>query len=90
MPERYKVRLHRLNYDVGYEMQLYGIVSNKIDSCVEGINEGDIIDVPGFDMEDKEIINQIYNKLIFINSGKEIEFILNGKKVRCKPIKMFS
>ena len=66
------------------------IVSNKIDSCVEGINEGDIIDVPGFDMEDKEIINQIYNKLIFINSGKETEFLLNGKKVRCKPIKMFS
>jgi hypothetical protein len=34
MPERYKVRLHRLNYDVGYEMQLYGIEGRGVSRSI--------------------------------------------------------
>ena len=40
-------------------------------------------------MNDPEVINEIYNKLIFLTSDNETEIILNGGPVIYKPVQLF-
>lgn len=65
------------------------IVSNKLEGCNSEININDKIIIPNLDMNNIEVINQIYNKLIFLNNESEIELIFNRKKVFLKPVMLF-
>ncbi|HOJ64934.1 MAG TPA: hypothetical protein PLE45_11000 [Spirochaetota bacterium] len=66
------------------------IVSNILDGCNLDINVGDKIIIPDLDMDNLEVVNDIYNKIIFLNSDDEIELICNNQKVRYKPVPLFS
>ena len=65
-------------------------VSNKLEGCNLGLKVGDEIIIPGIDMNNPEVINEIYNKIIFINSDKEIDLIHNGNLVKFKPSRLFT
>jgi hypothetical protein len=82
----------RASYTLGFQVVIKDkqiIDSNKLDNCVEGINIGDKIEIPGVNMNDPEVINEIYNKLIFLTSDNETEIILNGEPVIYKPVQLF-
>jgi hypothetical protein len=82
----------RASYTLGFQVVIKDkqiIVSNKLDNCVEGINIGDKIEIPGVNMNDPEVINEIYSKLIFLTSDNETEIILNGEPVIYKPVQLF-
>jgi hypothetical protein len=80
-------------YSLKFQIKLINkeiIVTNKLQGCNLDINIGDKIIIPDLDMDNLEVVNDIYNKLIFINSDDEIDLICNGKKANYKPVELFN
>jgi len=87
---------HKLNskptFTLGIQIEIIHndiIVSNLLPTSVSGINIGDKITIPGLDMTNPEVVNTIYNKIIFLESNNDVELVCNGKNTMFTPNPLF-
>ncbi len=79
-------------YSLKFQIEIINkeiIVSNKLYGCNFDINIGDKIILPDLNMNNLEAVNEIYNRLLFLNDNKEVELICNNKLVKLKPCVLF-
>ncbi|MFA7057368.1 MAG: hypothetical protein WC155_07395 [Candidatus Cloacimonadales bacterium] len=78
---------------LGFQIKIINdeiMVSNILPNCNLDINIGDIISLPGLDMSNLERINEIYNRLIYLNDNKDVHLLVNGVEKVFTPINLFN
>lgn len=65
------------------------VVSHVLNGCPLDVKKGDIITLPGIDMEDPEIMNTVYERLVFKTDGNPVRMAINGKEGEYTPVSFF-
>lgn len=66
------------------------IVNNKLEGCeLNDINVGDAIELPNLDLEKPESMNEVYNRMILMDSDSEVTVIHNGREAVFRPSRLF-
>lgn len=81
------------SFTLGFQIKMINdeiVVSNILPNCRLDIQINDVINLPGLDMSKPEKINEIYNRLIYLNDNKDVSLLVNGIEKVVTPVGLFS